>query len=681
MTKNILGINTLLHGADYNPEQWLDRPDILAKDIELMKQANCNVVSVGMFSWAMLEPSEGHYEFEWLKNVIDKLYENGIYTILSTPSGARPNWLAKKYEEVLRVGPNRVRNLFGFRHNHCYTSPIYRQKVYAINSRLAKEFAGHPGVILWHLSNEYGGECHCELCQEAFREWLKEKYKDIETLNKVWWTTFWSHRYTSFDEIESPAPHGETFLHGLNLDWKRFVSHQTLDFIMHEKQSVHTYEPHLPVTINMMYYYEGINYFNCSDLIDIVSWDSYPVWHKFNQEDSDIAVDTAMMHDLMRSIKNQPFLLMESTPSMTNWQNVSKLKKPQMHKLSSIQAIAHGSNSVQYFQWRKSRGASEKLHGAVVDHYGEADTRVFKEVSELGKSLQDIKEVLGSTVKPEVAILFDWENMWAVTDSQGPRNIGMYYKETVQEHYKAFWEMGIPVDFVDMSCDLSKYKVFIAPMMYMTRNNIEGKIKDFVEAGGIFVTTYWSGIVNETDLCHLGGWPHGLMDVVGLRSEEIDGLFDGEYNSASNQEEENLLGHQAYKCIQLCDRVLCHNAKPLLTYDKDFYKGEPALTVNTFGKGEAYYICSRFEEPFYRDFYEMLVDKYGIKRTFGSSIPKGVSVTSRQGEDAEYIFIQNFNEESVIIDLSLENLESIDGKKDLSSQYELEPYEVVVARR
>lgn len=681
MTKNILGINTLLHGADYNPEQWLDRPDILAKDIELMKQANCNVVSVGMFSWAMLEPIEGHYEFEWLKNVIDKLYENGIYTILSTPSGARPNWLAKKYEEVLRVGSNRVRNLFGFRHNHCYTSLIYRQKVYEINSRLAKEFAGHPGVILWHLSNEYGGECHCELCQEAFREWLKEKYKDIETLNRVWWTTFWSHRYTSFDEIESPAPHGETFLHGLNLDWKRFVSHQTLDFMIHEKQSVYTYEPHLPVTINMMYYYEGINYFDCKDLIDIVSWDSYPVWHKFNKQDSEIAVDTAMMHDLMRSIKNQPFLLMESTPSMTNWQNVSKLKKPQMHKLSSIQAIAHGSDSVQYFQWRKSRGASEKLHGAVVDHYGEADTRVFKEVSELGKSLQDIKEVLGSTVKPEVAILFDWENMWAVTDSQGPRNIGMYYKETVQEHYKAFWEMGIPVDFVDMSCDLSKYKVFIAPMMYMTRNNIEDKIKDFVEAGGIFVTTYWSGIVNETDLCHLGGWPHGLMDVVGLRSEEIDGLFDGEYNSASNQEEENLLGHQEYKCIQLCDRVLCHNAKPLLTYDKDFYKGEPALTVNTFGKGEAYYICSRFEEPFYRDFYEMLVDKYGIKRTLGSSIPKGVSVASRQGEDAEYIFIQNFNEESVIIDLSLENLESIDGKKDLSSQYELEPYEVVVARR
>ena len=168
-----------LHGADYNPEQWLDRPDILAKDIELMKEANCNVVSIGMFSWAMLEPVEGVYNFDWMANVIDRLYENGIYTILSTPSGARPNWLAQKYPEVLRVEKNRVRNLFGLRHNHCYTSPIYREKVAQINGELAKRFANHPGVILWHLSNEYGGECHCPLCQEAFRNWLKEKYKSL----------------------------------------------------------------------------------------------------------------------------------------------------------------------------------------------------------------------------------------------------------------------------------------------------------------------------------------------------------------------------------------------------------------------------------------------------------------------------------------------------------------------
>ncbi len=527
MEANKLRIADLLHGADYNPEQWLDRPDILARDIELMKEAHCNVVSMGMFSWSMLEPEEGNYQFEWLESVINNLYDNGIYTFLSTPSGARPHWLAKKYPEVLRVEKNRVRNLFGLRHNHCYTSPAYREKVAQINGELAKRFANHPGVLLWHLSNEYGGECHCPLCQEAFRNWLKEKYQTLDALNDAWWTTFWSHRYTSWDQIESPAPHGEMMLHGLNLDWYRFVSHQTLDFVKWEKDSVKSYNPELPVTINMMYYFYGINYFDTKDLIDIVSWDSYPVWHKAGTTDLEIGCDTAMMHDIMRSIKNEPFLLMESTPSMTNWQNVAKLKKPGMHMLSSMQAVAHGSNSVQYFQWRKSRGASDKFHGAVIDHYGKSDTRVFREVSELGQRLEGLTPLTKTCNQAQVAILFDWDNRWAIDDMQGPRNIGMHYKETVQQHYKAFWKMGIPTDFVDMSCDISKYKVLVAPMMYLLRNGFEQKIKAFVEAGVTLITTYWSGIVNETDLCYLEGTPHGLMDVVGLRSEEIDGLFDG----------------------------------------------------------------------------------------------------------------------------------------------------------
>ncbi|MDD6760590.1 MAG: beta-galactosidase, partial [Turicibacter sp.] len=477
MEANKLRIADLLHGADYNPEQWLDRPDILARDIELMKEAHCNVVSMGMFSWSMLEPEEGNYQFEWLESVINNLYDNGIYTFLSTPSGARPHWLAKKYPEVLRVEKNRVRNLFGLRHNHCYTSPAYREKVAQINGELAKRFANHPGVLLWHLSNEYGGECHCPLCQEAFRNWLKEKYQTLDALNDAWWTTFWSHRYTSWDQIESPAPHGEMMLHGLNLDWYRFVSHQTLDFVKWEKDSVKSYNPELPVTINMMYYFYGINYFDTKDLIDIVSWDSYPVWHKAGTTDLEIGCDTAMMHDIMRSIKNEPFLLMESTPSMTNWQNVAKLKKPGMHMLSSMQAVAHGSNSVQYFQWRKSRGASEKFHGAVIDHYGKSDTRVFREVSELGQRLEGLTSLTETCNQAQVAILFDWDNRWAIDDMQGPRNIGMHYKETIQQHYKAFWKMGIPTDFVDMSGDISKYKVLVAPMMYLLRNGFEQKIK------------------------------------------------------------------------------------------------------------------------------------------------------------------------------------------------------------
>ena len=674
MEFNKLRVANLLHGADYNPEQWLDRPDILAKDIELMKEAHCNVVSMGMFSWSMLEPEEGNYQFEWLESVINNLYNNGIYTFLSTPSGARPHWLAKKYPEVLRVEKNRVRNLFGLRHNHCYTSPAYREKVAQINGELAKRFANHPGVLLWHLSNEYGGECHCPLCQVAFRNWLKEKYQTLDALNDAWWTTFWSHRYTSWDQIESPAPHGEMMLHGLNLDWYRFVSHQTLDFVKWEKDSVKSYNPELPVTINMMYYFYGINYFDTKDLIDIVSWDSYPVWHKAGTTDLEIGCDTAMMHDIMRSIKNEPFLLMESTPSMTNWQNVAKLKKPGMHMLSSMQAVAHGSNSVQYFQWRKSRGASEKFHGAVVDHYGKSDTRVFREVSELGQRLEGLTPLTKTCNQAQVAILFDWENRWAIDDMQGPRNIGMHYKETVQQHYKAFWKMGIPTDFVDMSCDISKYKVLVAPMMYLLRNGFEQKIKAFVEAGGTLITTYWSGIVNETDLCYLEGTPHGLMDVVGLRSEEIDGLFDGETNSASATTSSWLTQSESYTCSELCDLIIPSTAKTLMTYNEDFYANQPALTVNSFGQGQAYYIATKFEDKFYDDFYAQVLEELGIKRPLDTALPEGIIITDREG----YLFIQNFNREAVIIPALPTSCHLIDGDKDIHHDFTLNPFEVLI---
>lgn len=371
-----------------------------------MKKAHYNVMSLSMFSLSQLEPEEGVYRLDWLESVISNLFENGIYTILSTPSGARPHWLAAKYPEVFRTEANRTCKLFGGRHNHCYTSPIYRQKVANINELLAKRFAHHPGVILWHLSNEYGGECHCPLCQEAFRNWLKEKYQSLDSLNKAWWTDFWSHTYTDWNQIESPAPHGESMLHGLTLDFKRFVSYQTLDFLKWERNHLKPYAPELPVTTNMMYYYDGLNYFDFKDEVDIISWDSYPVWHKGSSTDEAIGADTAMFHDIMRSIKKAPFLLMESTPSQTNWQNVGKLKKPGMHMLSSLQAIAHGSHSVQYFQWRKSRGSCEKFHGAVVDHYGKEDTRVFKEVAAVGERMAQLSALTSTQVQAEVVILY-----------------------------------------------------------------------------------------------------------------------------------------------------------------------------------------------------------------------------------------------------------------------------------
>ena len=290
----------LLHGGDYNPEQWLDRPDILEKDLEMLKETGCNTVTLGVFSWSTLEPEEGVFHFLWLEDIVQKLYENGIYTILATPSAARPKWMADKYPEVLRVDDTRHRKLFGERHNHCYTSPVYREKTAIINRKLAERLGSHPGVILWHISNEFGGECHCPLCQAAFQKWLKEKYQTIDNLNKRWCTTFWSHTYQSFEQIESPSSIGESQLHALNLDWKRFVTHQTVDYICNEVQALRDGGSTLPVTTNLMHYFQGLDYFKVAKELDVVSWDTYPTWHK--EKLLDTAYDNGMCHDLMRSL-------------------------------------------------------------------------------------------------------------------------------------------------------------------------------------------------------------------------------------------------------------------------------------------------------------------------------------------------------------------------------------------
>ena len=492
-------------------------------------------------------------------------------------------------------------------------------------------------------------------------------------MNRAWWTTFWSHTYNSFHQIESPSSIGDHGLHGLNLDWKRFVTDQTVDFMCEEIHALRDGGATQPVTTNFMDDYKGLNYYNLAKHIDYVSWDSYPAWSYFVEIST--AYNTALQHDHMRSMKQKPFLLMESCPSSPNWQAISKLKKPGLLQSASLQAIAHGSDSVQYFQIRQSRGSFEKFHGAVIDHYGGSDTRVFNEVTETGASLIELKQVIGSKVDSSAAIIYDMENRWAMEDAKGPRNEGLFYHESVLKSYQALRKAALNVDIINMEQSLDSYKLVVAPMLYMFRSGIETKLRTFVENGGILIMTYWSGIVNETDLCYLEGTPHSLLDVFGLRSKEIDGLYEWEENSLIPIPENSLQLHTSYKCKNLCDLVQLNGATPLMNYGSDFYQGTPALTVNQYGKGYAYYICTDAEELFYHDFYAKILAKHHIHSIL-NTIPDGIEVTSRTDDEYEYIFIQNFSYRNINIVLPKKG-DIIYGNKNGN----IRQYETIVFRK
>ncbi|MBQ9945502.1 MAG: beta-galactosidase [Clostridia bacterium] len=631
----------IVHGGDYNPDQWIDTPEIWDEDMRLMKEAGINSATVGIFAWSLIEPEEGVYDFSFLDTILDKMHKNGIKAILATPSGARPPWLSQKYPEVLRVEETGIRNEFGVRHNHCLTSPVYREKVQNINRLLAERYKDHPALMMWHISNEYSGECHCEKCQKAFREWLKKEYhNDLNELNFKWWNGFWSHRVTDWEQISSPKFRGENHVSALKLCWNRFVSDSHISFFENEIKPLREITPDIPITTNMMGTYNGIDYQKLAKKLDIVSYDSYP---PFDAEDPlEVAKSWTFIYDIYRSMGgNKPFFLMESSPSLVNWRDVNKLLMPGRHAQSSMLAVSHGADSVQYFQWRKSRGGHEKFHGAVVDHIGTNETRVFREVAKLGEQLKKLGEVTGGKCESRVAVICDWENSWATTHFHGYNNLRRDYFDECQKWHLPFSLRGIPCDVISETDDYSSYDLIIAPFMYMLKTNVEEKIRSFVKNGGSFVATYLFAVADKDDMVYYGGLPaNGLKEVFGIWAEESDGIPEGREGTAEYNSKE-------YKTQHICDVIHSKGAEVLGTYTSDFYAGEPSVTRNSYGKGKAYYAAFRNDEDFADDFCSDLIKELCIKPSTDIIFPRDIIIRKR----GELIFILNFTDEEKAVTL------------------------------
>ena len=655
------------YGGDYNPEQWPE--ETWLEDVELMQQSGVNLVSLGIFSWALLEPRPGQYDFDWLDRIINLLHKNGIKLDLATATASPPPWMAKRYPETLPITKTGVKLWPGGRQQFCPSSPIYREGAVKLVTEIARRYKDHPALVMWHINNEYGchvAECYCDISAEAFRVWLQYRYGTLEALNEAWGTAFWSQHYSEWDEIYPPRS-APTFINPTQqLDFRRFSSDELLTCFELEKQVLREFTPNLPVTTNFMGFFKPLDYWKWADRQDIISNDAYP-----DPSSAASKVDAAMSCDLMRSLGGgKPWLLMEQVTSQVNWRPQNALKRPGQMRLWSYQAVARGANGLMFFQWRASKAGAEKFHGALVPHVDIEHSRIWREVAQLGGELTRLDPVLKSGVKAEIAILFDWENWWALEMDAHPSG-DIKQLNQLKAYYEPLFRRNISVDFVRPEGDFSKYRVILVPNLYMVRDEPAARLEQFVENGGTVVMSFFSGIVDENDHIRLNGYPAPFRKMLGLRVDEFDPYPPEQFKQIEME------GQVNYRCNLWSDVIELEGATTLAYYNEDFYAGKPAATRYKFGQGLSYYLGTQPEAAFMDSLLQQVCVEKGIRVVL--EVPDGVEVVRRSGENESFLFLLNHNNAPVELEID-QNLYDLLTATTCSRPLRLEAYGVAILR-
>ncbi len=672
---NAKTVKKIPFGGDYNPEQWDE--ETRKNDMKMLPQADIDILTLNVFSWAKLQPSEEEYDFSDLDRIMDMAEDAGMNVCLATATATHPAWMARKYPDVLRVDLDGRKRKFGARQNSCPNSPTYRKYSVLLAKKIAERYGNRKSVLAFHISNEYGGLCYCENCEKAFRLWLKNKYKTIQKLNEAWNSSFWGHTYYDWEDIQVPMntserwPVNRTSCQIQTIDYYRFQSDSLLECYRLEADVLKSVSPQIPVTTNLMGTYPELDYHKWAPYMDFISWDNYP-------SPDDPYTRVALNHEVMRGCKREiPFALMEQTPSVTNWQPYNSLKRPGVMRLQSYQAIAHGADTVMFFQMHRSRGCCEKFHGAVIDHYARTDTRVFRETAQLGSELKKLgAKFLGSVQKPQVAVLFDWNCMWGITFSAGP-SVDFDYTSEVFKYYDAFAKQNIPVDVISPEQSLDSYSIVAAPALYMLSEKTAVLIEEFVRKGGTFITTCMSGMADENDLVTTEGYPGRLRKLCGLWVEETDALLPGHTNSLKTVSDSGIDGE--YPAAILCDIIHPETAQTVAVYANDFYAQTPAVCKNKFGEGEVWYIGAAVPKDntkFLQKLASFTVAKHGIKSIVEPQ--EGIEATKRIAKDGTaFVFILNHSDNKKTVEFDFSGTELLGGT-NVSKKMELNAKDVAI---
>jgi len=620
----------ILYGGDYNPEQW--PREVWTEDVRLMHEAGVTIATLGVFSWARLEPEPGRYELDWLGEVMDLLHEGGIAVDLATATASPPPWLAHRHPDSLPVDVDGVRHWPGGRQHYCPSSPHYRKAAVNLVAQLAARFGAHPALRMWHVNNEYGchtAACYCDESAAHFRRWLQARYGDIDALNHAWGTDFWSQRFASLDEVLPPR-RTPTFPNPTQqIDFARFSSDALLELYQAEAAVVRQATPGIPVTTNFMGFFKPVDYWSWAPHVDVVSDDCYP-----DPADPESYVLAAATRDLMRSLRaGQPWILMEQAPSAVNWRPVNKPKRPGQMRRVSLQSVARGADGICFFQWRQSIAGAEKFHSGMIPHGG-TTTRTWREVRDLGAELASIADIEGARVDADVAIVLDWSSWWGLELDSHP-STELRLPELLLAYYRPLLAAGVTVDFVRPGAPLDGYRLVLVPNLYLVNDDAAKNLGTYAENGGTLVVSFFSGVVDENDHVRAGGYPGAFRGVLGGVVEEFAPLTDGESVRLSSE----LLGPATGSVWS--EVVTSEGADVVASFVGGDLDGRPAVLRNATREGTVWYVATLPDPEAMKRLLRQVCEQAGVRPVI-ADLPEGLEAVRR----GPYLFLLNHTNES-----------------------------------
>ncbi|MBN1400833.1 MAG: beta-galactosidase [Anaerolineae bacterium] len=660
----------MYYGVDYYPEHW--PRERWETDARLMREAGLRVVRMAEFAWALIEPEEGRYDFGWLDDAIDLLARRDIETILCTPTATPPAWLCARYPEIMRVNRDGRRVTFGMRRQYCATSPIYRELSQGIVRAMAEHYADCPTVIGWQLDNEFGchdsARCYCDVCRRAFAAWARGRYGTLDALNEAWGAVFWSHRYSSWDQIPLPWNSSGTSNPCLELDYWRFASDQTVAYQQLQIDTLRGLCPSHWITTNLMGMGFGdIDYHELARRLDFVSWDNYPLLS--GHEPWRIAAS----HALMRGLKNANFWVMEQQAGPSGWETISRAPKPGQLRLWAYQAIAHGAEGMVFFRWRTCPFNTEEHWHGILDHHGQPGRR-YEELGEMGQELARLDARLTGLRSPKAAaVLFSFDDGFAFRIQ--PNAEGFDYPRFCREIYRALHAQNVPVDLISPKADLSGYALVFAPALYMVDEELASRLTAYVQGGGHLLVGARSGVKTASNQVVQTKLPGPLRALCGIEVREYDALGRDGANRIWFEKDTRKVGGTECPVSTWCDILEPHDATVVARYLDDYYAGEAAITTRRYGEGRVTYFGVMGGQPLLTALASWCLEQEGLGPRLAA--PEGVEVVWRESEAVPLAFVLNHTGGEQRVALPWPSRELISGAL-LSETLTLGPYQVAI---